>query len=348
MLQTTILSIPEQKKEHEPCFGSVSAEAQGSMSCHEDSGDIIRHAIETWLLENYSSTPSVSTAVTYRKILTSLRSYLQSQGLDLDSSEERLTQQIQVWANLRMPTSRHRGSVAPATYNQRMAAINSFYSWASKRGNYSWPNPVDQLGRNVVRKYAEAQALDVRQVRSRLKKIDRSTARGLRDYVLLQVALNTGRSARELANLTWGSISFQGKRITLVFEGGRGGKVMHDALDSRLSNLLLAYLRAVYGESLSALSPQAPIWISFSDRTYRQAIGQQTIADICEAHLGVSKIRQLRHTFALVMDQVGASVDTIQARLGHESRSTTDVYLASLREAYNPYATALADTFGLE
>ena len=123
---------------------------------------------------------------------------------------------------------------------------------------------------------------------------------------------------------------------------------MQDTLDQRLSQMLLDYLHTIYGEDLRALSPQAPIWISFSDRTYRQAIGQQTIADICEAHLGVSQIQRLRHTFTLTMDKVGAPTDTIQTRLGHEHKATTDAYLAGLKKACNPYAGMLADAFGLE
>lgn len=309
--------------------------------------DQISQAIETWLLDRYASPHGESTAAIYSKILITLRTYLRAQGLDLNSPAGQLTQQIQTWANLRTSASKRQGNVAPSTYNQRIAAINNFYSWASHQGVYRDANPVEQLGRNSIRKYADASALDIGYVRHQLKEIDQSTPRGQRDYVLLQVALNTGRSASELANLTWGSLAFQKEHVILTFAGGRGGKVMSDMLDQRLSQALLAYLSTIYGDDLSELSPQFPIWISFSDRTYRQAIGKQTIADICETHLGVSRIHKLRHTFAFTMDQLGASVGTIQARLGHESQSTTSTYLASLKKAYNPYAVVLADAFGV-
>jgi site-specific recombinase XerD len=311
--------------------------------------DPIGQIVDTWLLNAWAPSSGGSTATIYRKLLSSLRVYLQMYGLDLNSPEKQLPQLVQTWANLRTPNSRRQGNVAPATYNQRIAAVNSFYSWITKHQVASWPNPTEALNRPTIQKYTEAHALDVQQVRNRLKSIDRSTARGKRDYALLQVALNTGRSARELASLNWENIDLRNEdTIMLTFEGGRGGKVMHDMLDQRLSQALLDYLHAVYGEDLQALSPYAPVWISFSDRTSRQAIGQQTIADICATHLGVSKTQQLRHTFALTMDQVGASVDAIQTRLGHEDRTTTDIYLANLKKARNPYAGALADCFGLE
>jgi integrase/recombinase XerC len=350
MISTAMVSSgdwPEEaRKRDQTRHRKSSYEEQNGIHTHPD--EPIGQIIETWLLHNYSPTSGESTAAIYRKLIFSLRAYLQTQGLDLDSPGNQLTELIRTWASLRTPNSRRRGSVAPATYNQRVAAINSFYSWVNKRQVASWSNPTETLSRTSIQKYTEAHALDLQQVRSQLKRIDRSTSRGKRDYVLLQVALNTGRSARELASLNWGNMELHDETITLTFEGGRGGKVMHDTLDNRLSWMLLDYLHAIYGEDLQILSEHTPIWISFSDRTYRQAIGQQTIADICETHLGVSRIQRLRHTFALTMDQVGAPVSTIQMRLGHENRATTDVYLANLKKAYNPYASALADTFGLE
>ncbi|HET8842015.1 MAG TPA: tyrosine-type recombinase/integrase [Ktedonobacteraceae bacterium] len=308
----------------------------------------VEHLIETWLHENYPPTYGESTAAIYGKVLFSFRAYLRERGLDLDSPKEQLTQAIQDWAGSRVQGSKHQGNVSPATYNQRIAAIDSFYTWVSKRDGSTWSNPARSLGRNKIQKYGAAAALDVQQVRNRLKEIDRSTPRGQRDYVLLQVALNTGRSARELASLSWGNIKRHGDTLSLTFAGGRGGKVMQDTLDNRLSQMLLDYLHMVYGENLNALGPQAPIWVSYSDRTYGQAIGQQTIADISETHLGISRTQQLRHTFALTMDKLGAPVDIIQDRLGHENKTTTNVYLANLKRASNPYAGVLADTFGLE
>lgn len=351
MIPTALMSPsewPEEKRqEQEQYLRNSPSEISDAILPGKNARDPLEKAIDAWLLHSYPAASGESTSLIYRKILLSLRAYLRLRELDLDSPTDQLIQEIEAWATQRTSASKHQGRVAPSTYNQRIAAISSFYAWASKSTLYGWSNPAERLHRVTVRKYAESHALDAQSVRTQLKEIDRSTARGQRDYALLQVALNTGRSARELASLTLSSLLFQGEHIVLTFRG-RSGKVMHDALDVRLSQLLLTYLHGVYGEDLSTLHPQAPVWVSFSDRTYRQAIGPQTIADICETHLGISKIHQLRHTFALTMDQLGAPIDVIQTRLGHESRSTTDTYLASLKRAQNPYAAVLADTFGLE
>jgi integrase/recombinase XerC len=310
--------------------------------------DRIALSVEAWLLDKYALTQSKCTETTYRDIVISLRTHLRERGLDLDSSANEIAAIIQLWASLRASGSKRQGSVAPSTYNQRIAAVSSFYRWLIEKGTYTDSNPAEQLARASVQKYMHARALNPQQVNARLKSIDRSTPRGLRDYMLLQVALNTGRSAQELASLTWHSVSIDGETVTLTFERCKGGKTMYSILDSQLSKALLMYLHSIYGEQLDILAPYTPLWMSFSDRTYGRAIGSQTIADICESHLGVSTVHSLRHTFAFTMDQLGAETSTIQELLGHESRATTNGYLDRLKKAHNPHASALAHAFGVE
>jgi integrase len=48
------------------------------------------------------------------------------------------------------------------------------------------------------------------------------------------------------------------------------------------------------------------------------------------------------------MEQIGAPVSEIQARLGHKSLATTGRYLASLKRAENRHGDQLAALFGIE
>ena len=302
--------------------------------------------IELWLLDKYALSQSTCTATTYRDILTSLHTYLQARGLTLDQPVVTLATHIQTWAGLRA-TSKGQDSVAPATYNQRIAAVSSFYQWAIESDLYTGKNPAEQINRVQVKKYAKSRALDPHVLRVKLKDIDCQTPQGLRDYVLLQVALNTGHSLNELASLTWRCVDIENGLVTLTFERCKGGKTLYDTLDSRLSKAFLTYMYTIYGTQLEMLSPNTPIWVSFSDRNYNQAIGPQTIADICEKRLGISTVHALRHTFALAMEQQGANVSTIQERLGRTSLTDTSTYLSRLKQARNPHASALADVFGV-
>jgi integrase len=68
------------------------------------------------------------------------------------------------------------------------------------------------------------------------------------------------------------------------------------------------------------------------------------VDDLVRARLGVHP-HALRHTFARTMEDAGAKVSDIQARLGHSSLATTGRYLAALNRANNPHAEALDHLF---
>ena len=85
----------------------------------------------------------------------------------------------------------------------------------------------------------------------------------------------------------------------------------------------------------------------------RRGLKPRAIQVLVEKRLLAAKIHgasvhSLRHTFARMMEDAGAKVSDIQARLGHESLATTGRYLAALRRAENPHADDLAARLGME
>jgi integrase len=95
--------------------------------------------------------------------------------------------------------------------------------------------------------------------------------------------------------------------------------------------------------------PDAPGWVSLArNGTAGQGLGLSSIADLGAKHLGTSKVHALRPTYARAMEDAGAKVSDIQARLGHSSLSTTGAYLNALRTAENAQGDALAGLLGLD
>jgi integrase/recombinase XerD len=134
--------------------------------------------------------------------------------------------------------------------------------------------------------------------------------------------------------------------VTVLWPRAKGAKTMRDAVSSAVGKALLDYLHALYGDALDTIQP---VWISLAhDGTYGKQLSERSIANICLKHLGTSKVHTLRHTFAHTMEEAGAKVSEIQARLGHASLATTGRYLASLRSAENTHGEALAALFGVE
>jgi integrase len=300
--------------------------------------------IAIWLAEKTRRTRSGATARAYRTALSTFRALLQAASLDLDSDPVLLATLAQGWADLR---DRGDGPIASATYNQRLAILSSFYQTAIKKG-YLTANPITRVERRPVDDYAEAKALESGELRQCLAAIDRTTLRGQRDYALLGVLLNTGRRRAEVNAMRWSAVQLANGEVTLSFPRTKGGKSMRDTLPSAVGTALLAWLHAFYGTELGDLAPDAPVWASLSPNSYGKPLSKQAFGEICAARLGVSKVHVLRHTFADAMEQSGAAVSEIQARLGHASIATTGRYLTKLRRAKNRHGEQIASMFGFD
>lgn len=284
--------------------------------------------IAAWLAAKGGRSGSPKTRRAYEDAITTFRALLRRAGQDLDAPAELVGLAAQGWADT--------GSPAPATYNQRLAILSSFYQFAQARGLLELANPVTRVERRPVQAYADARALDAADVRQRLAELDRSSLEGQRDFAVLLVALTTGRRLAEVAALTWRDVEVRGNQVTIHVRRGKGGKRFSDTLARPVAEALLTYLAAAHGP-LRALSGDILLW----------GVSERTLQRICEKHLGTGRFHALRHTFAHELEAAGAKVSEIQAKLGHSSLATTGRYLAALNSAENPYADDLAARFGL-
>lgn len=222
--------------------------------------------------------------------------------------------------------------------------MSSFYEYAIRMGVLD-ANLTDRVKRPKTQQYATPTALDPDEIDQRMQQIDRQMLLGKRDYALLAVAPTTGRRLSAMAGLRWKDVHSTGEVVTLTFHE-KGGKVMRDELARPITQAFLSWLRAYFGTALGNLSADAPIWVSLDNHTKGGALGIQSLADIAEKRLGVTKFHTLCHTFARRMDKRGARLTEIQARLGHTDAKTTGMYLTQLSSAENPHAAGLAADFG--
>jgi len=301
--------------------------------------------ITAWLNAKSERTHSAKTQRAYDDTLTQFRAILQAAGLDLDGDPAIVATLAQGYAGRTVAGGK---AVSPATFNQRLAILSSFYRYAIKHQVLA-ENPMLIPERRPVEHAAAATPLEASDVVTRLQAIDRADLRGERDYALLSVLLVTGRRVSELANLRAGDIRFSsgGKKASVTWRHCKGGKVMRDELPAHTAKALLAYLHKAHGASLARLAPDAPVWVSVSRRNEGRAISAQAVADICLERLGTSKVHATRHTFAIAMEQSGAKLSDIGARLGHNDLKTTSDYMKRLHSAENSYAGQVESLFGI-
>lgn len=295
-----------------------------------------------WLDEKRAD--SVRTADAYEETLKGFRDTLRKVGLDLDSEPALVAPIAQGWCR----SSRREGvTVTATTFNQRRSTISSFYKYAIIY-EVLQNNPMERVKRQKLGKKDAAHHLSNSTVKTGLARIDRSTAGGLRDYALLSVALATGRRVSEIAGLRYKHLHRDGNTCVIDFDNCKGKKAFTNRLGVGTTRALYAYLECVYPGQLLTLAGDTPVWVSFSDRNNRQAIGTRTISNICEKFLGTSKTHAPRHTLAVTMHDMHAKITDISKALGHSDIKITSDYLEEHLSYENPLAAELEEEWGIE
>src|SRR5262245_36224876 len=164
--------------------------------------------VAAWLKNKSERTGSTKTKRAYGDTINGFRAMLQAAQpvpLDLDSTDYRaLRIAAEIYAS--------GNGVSPATFNQRLAILSSFYTYAIKQEVVD-KNPIKLIDRRPVQEKDAALPMSDTEIAQALAAIDRRALEGLRDYALLSLAVTTGRRARELASLVWGDVRLTAKKM---------------------------------------------------------------------------------------------------------------------------------------
>src|SRR5438309_638507 len=221
----------------------------------------------------------------------------------------------------------HQESLAPATYNRRLAALQSFTRWLREQG---WVAEalLDGIERKPEGKRA-ARALDAQQVESVLRKIEDP-----RDRALFWLIYDGGLRCQEALAIDIDDISWSERSILIHGKGNRPREMFF----SRAVGTLLDKYLATRGYPTSG-----PLFVThrkarlprradldadgYARLSYRQA------DTLWKGYTPDSDLHQLRHTAI----SVRAAHDYTEADLkrfsGHTSLRSLERYIADNREA---------------
>jgi site-specific recombinase XerD len=241
----------------------------------------------------------------YERAINLYRDLLRKYSYDLNSENEKvISSLVEQWAKSGMTVK----EVADYTYNQRISIVKSFYQFACEH-DWMSKNPIEKVKRRKEKrrepKYSD-NILNpdtiVETIKSGLKKIDRNTPLGKRDYALLSMMFTTLRRVSEVKDLKCGDISIIGNSVTVTWRRSAGGKGKRTQLSSDVSRALLDYLEKVYGDDKPH---DAPLWLSYSRYNKGQAIGTQAISAVCERYLKISNVEIIRQTLMVLGEREG-------------------------------------------
>jgi site-specific recombinase XerD len=230
-------------------------------------------------------------------------------------------------------TSRHNSA---STSNQRLAAIDSFFTWMQSQDPARMACCQDILAIPASKHDRPAVAhLSTGQTRQLLALPDRSTRAGRRDAALLATLYDTAARVQELADLTVRDIRLDNPAMAALT--GKGRKTRHVPIDTNTAALLAAYLAerhldspgredhpVFFNQHRSKLSRGGIAWI------LRKYQAQATDPALANARLSP---HILRHSRAMHLYDAGIPLPYIRDILGHVDLSTTEIYARASTEA---------------
>lgn len=224
---------------------------------------------------------------------------------------------------------------SPSTVTIRLAAIRGLYDFA-RRMQLVERNPAEDIRRPKARP-ATPKGLSPDQLRALLAAIPDSVA-GHRDRAIVLVMVFTGLRRAEVMSFTAGSLLDGGRLFRVRVKGGAERK-------RELPTPALAAIRQwleAGGHELEQLPPGRRLFPITTQAFYRnlERYGKA-------AGLGHVTPHTLRHSAAKLRRDAGATIEDVQALLGHRSIATTARYLQRLEGEKDEGWSAVSGLLGL-
>jgi integrase len=276
--------------------------------------------------------------------------------------DEMTRSDVQSFLDAPSTSNRNYGSpVSPATRNNRLMVLNSFYKFAATYeigSDALLETKPPTFGLRYLKVGISPHALTADELDRFFAVIDKGTIRGLRDRALFLTFFWTGRRRSEIARLTWSDLE-QGvivepdgtRRAGVIYHyvsKGRSRETQTAEMPMLAYDALLLYLG--YSHRLRNMSPDTPLFVSIR-RPYHALPGDRcntlfkfycALADLSPHY----SLHSLRHTASRLRYEAGSSIQDIQVFLGHASIATTDRYLKRLVGIADPGAALLEQRFG--
>lgn len=214
--------------------------------------------------------------------------------------------------------------VAPTTQARIISGLKSFFNYLILEGEVE-QSPMElievpKLGRKLP------DFLSLEEIDLIIGAIDLSKNEGFRNKVMLEMLYSCGLRVSELINLKLSDLFFEEGFIRVI---GKGSKHRFVPIDDNTMNLVDLYVNTTRN--------QLSIKKESSDILYLNRRGAQltramifTIIKRLVAETDIKKTispHTFRHSFATHLLENGADIRAIQLMLGHESITTTEIYM---------------------
>ena len=205
-----------------------------------------------------------------------------------------------------------------------LSGIKSFYHYLSIE-NVIDTNPCDKIDRpRIERKLPDTLSPD--EINDIINSVDLSNPHGERNRTILETLYSCGLRVSELINLQCSKLFLEDGFLIV---NGKGNKERAVPLNKTLIKYLKNYIRLI--RSHQDIETGHEDFVFLNNRG--KQLTRMMIFTIVKKHTEKAGIKKnisphtFRHSFASHLLQGGADLRAIQTMLGHESISTTEIYM---------------------
>lgn len=205
-----------------------------------------------------------------------------------------------------------------------LSGIKSFYHYLSIE-NVIDANPCDKIDRpRIERKLPDTLSPD--EINDIINSVDLSNPHGERNRTILETLYSCGLRVSELINLKCSKLFLEDGFLIVT---GKGNKERAVPLNKTLIKYLKNYIRLI--RSHQDIETGHEDFVFLNNRG--KQLTRMMIFTIVKKHTEKAGIKKnisphtFRHSFASHLLQGGADLRAIQTMLGHESISTTEIYM---------------------
>jgi len=272
-------------------------------------------SIQAWLTHLAKQGKSTHTIAAYQRALAHFTTWNRKYS-DTFNPAPIIPRDVQDWKTHQQIVEK----AAPATVNQRLTALASFFTWARAEG-LAQTDPTGEI--KLVRPPArKPKALSEREVRKLLRTVHE--AQDVRDYALLEFLLGTGLRASECLALQIGDVVIRDRSGVVIVRKGKHGGHREVPLTAHVRKALSAYLET----HPDGQNPQAAFWVGQrGDWQDRASISYLVKKYALDAGLDPLGPHVLRHTFATrYLNANPGDFRGLAALLGHARLETVMIY----------------------
>ena len=212
--------------------------------------------------------------------------------------------------------------IKPRSMARMLSGVKSFFKYLFLE-DYIQKNPAELLDAPSIGVKLPT-VLSIEEIDNMLSVIDLSTVEGTRNYAIIETLYSCGLRVSELTSLRFTNLFFDEGFIRVDGKGGKQRLVPISDVAIRKINNYLTYRNQMVAKKGSEDflfiskrgTPISRITVFHYVKKYAEEAG---IKKTISPHI-------LRHSFATHMLERGANIRYVQAMLGHEKITTTELY----------------------